>query len=192
MDAQYGFLLGLWKYIGTHPSEVTAYASTAIALLALFLTFYQTFATRKHNRLSVRPHLTTVTQNSRTPTGARITADLINCGPGPAIISRFEVVLDGRATEVREPREMEELAKSVFGAAYRSGSFHVLRPRHLLRSDEQVCIAAVDLGAPLSLPIEGGDSPEEQLRKTQERFHLRIEFKSIYGETCEYDSRNHR
>ena len=39
------------KFLGEHSAEI-------IAICALGLTFYQAYLSRKHNRLSLKPHLT--------------------------------------------------------------------------------------------------------------------------------------
>ena len=64
-----------------------------VAVLALVFTFWQGYSTRRHNRLSLRPHLffdTIMFENQEG--GLRLT----NGGIGPAIADTFHVWLDNK------------------------------------------------------------------------------------------------
>lgn len=68
----------------------------AVACLSLGLTLYQTSATRRHNRLLVRPHLVFDSQLDSTEREGHHTYRLCvkNVGLGPAIFQRFSISLD--------------------------------------------------------------------------------------------------
>ncbi|MFI7470637.1 hypothetical protein [Nonomuraea sp. NPDC049646] len=71
---------------------VIALAAAVIALAALFVAIFEVRATRRHNRLSVRPVLQCrVTLREGEPSGLSIT----NAGLGPAVIVETRVWLDG-------------------------------------------------------------------------------------------------
>ena len=74
-------------------SWLSANATNVIALTALAATFYQAYISRKHNKLSVKPYLTT--WNTTTPEGYSILA-IINNGVGPAHIKSFGIFVDGQ------------------------------------------------------------------------------------------------
>jgi len=74
-------------------SVITGISSAVIALCALGLSIWQGCLARTHNRLSVRPHLTTWT-HSDADKGFYV-VELINNGIGPAIIEEFTVKVDG-------------------------------------------------------------------------------------------------
>lgn len=71
--------------------------STTLSLCALSLTLWQGYLTRKHNRLSTRPHLTL---NSHLfVNGTFYAVDLKNDGLGPAFIKSISVFFDGEQLE---------------------------------------------------------------------------------------------
>ncbi len=80
---------------GLRAEIVIAAVSGIIALIALRANIREGKATRKHNRLSVKPFLSI--ESSGTVTGNKVcnTATLVNDGTGPAIIKKFQLLLDG-------------------------------------------------------------------------------------------------
>jgi hypothetical protein len=73
---------------------ITALSAVAIALGALAVSVVQTRAIMLHNRQSVRPLLQL--RRSRGYDGPEAGLRIINNGPGPAIITKSVLVLDGR------------------------------------------------------------------------------------------------
>ena len=65
-------------------SDVIAISSVAIALLAMFATFWQAHIARRHNRLSVRPFMEH--RQERIP-GQHVTVSIVNHGLGPATLT---------------------------------------------------------------------------------------------------------
>lgn len=65
--------------------------SLLVAICALVLTLYQIHATRKHNKLSVRPHIRFGWNAGTTGDGIWIKND----GLGTAIVKQFEIFQDG-------------------------------------------------------------------------------------------------
>src|SRR5712672_755633 len=76
-----------------------------IALCALGLTVYQAGIARRHNRLSVRPSLTSFTHRA-VGHDARFAVTLENNGLGPAVIDSFEVTLGGQPLNVHNRDEV--------------------------------------------------------------------------------------
>ena len=64
------------------------------AFLALFVSIYTVYSTRKHNKLSVRPYLTSNTHYYLNKNEAGIT--IRNCGAGTAYIESFSILFDNR------------------------------------------------------------------------------------------------
>src|SRR5688572_25280527 len=77
-------------------ATVTAMSAVFIALLALTVTIWQAALTRRHNRLSVRPHLRIDWLVSDEGTDEKVSVVLSNNGLGPAIIKRFQWKIDGK------------------------------------------------------------------------------------------------
>ena len=75
-------------------SVVVAICATGIAVLSLGISVYEARATRRHNRISVRPFLEL---RVGFPQGRRAGLQLINAGLGPAVITRTVLTLDGES-----------------------------------------------------------------------------------------------
>lgn len=72
---------------------VTAIATIFIALLALSVSIWHGVVTRRHNRLSLRPHLCLLVELSEGPPEMGIFLE--NNGLGPAIIKSIAITIDG-------------------------------------------------------------------------------------------------
>jgi len=70
-----------------------------VAALSLFVTVYQAYAVRRHNRLLVRPHLIFDSQFNSTTLDRHQTYQLRvkNVGLGPAVIDDFTISFEGAA-----------------------------------------------------------------------------------------------
>jgi hypothetical protein len=73
-------------------SVVVAICATVIAVLSLTVSVYEARATRRHDRISVRPFLELRVGFSQ---GRTAGLQLINVGLGPAVITRAVLTLDG-------------------------------------------------------------------------------------------------
>jgi hypothetical protein len=74
-------------------SVVVAVCATVIAVVSLAVSVYEARASRRHNRISVRPFLELrVGLSQGRPAGLQ----LINAGLGPAVITRTVLTLDGQ------------------------------------------------------------------------------------------------
>lgn len=78
-------------------TDVIAVAAAVIALMSMLATLWQSWTVRRHNRLSVRPHLDFFRNYG---IGGPVSLSLINHGLGPAIIKRVVVHYLGRDYEV--------------------------------------------------------------------------------------------
>jgi len=74
------------------PEFIIALTSIVIAGAALFVTIWQGFVTRRHNRLMVRP-VFRIDRDELNDQPIRII--LHNVGVGPGFIDRFDVMVDG-------------------------------------------------------------------------------------------------
>jgi len=72
---------------------VVAICATVIAVVSLAVSVYEARATRRHNRISVRPFLELRVGLSQ---GRTAGLQLINAGLGPAVITRTALTLDGQ------------------------------------------------------------------------------------------------
>jgi hypothetical protein len=157
--------------------------SVVISICALLLTMYQAWATRKHNRLSVQPRLTThlrIERDAAEEGITRVIATLSNSGLGPAIIKSFEMLVNDKPYFINEQSEIESLVvRNITGhiVELRTGFF---RKHHTFSKD-----ATTEL---LNLKIK--NATESNLEEI-ELFNIRVTYESAYGESFSYDSRTH-
>jgi hypothetical protein len=160
--------------------EVIARASsTVIALCALGLTVWQAYIARRHNKLSVRPHLTTWIHSDKT--NHIYTVDLLNNGVGPAFIKDFKLLVDGHAI-VGEGYEPVEKALKVLFSKYQYTSCHAfVGPGYGMAANESRQLMAVQ--------FRGTNLPKpEEVDHAIKRARLLINYSSIYEETFVLDS----
>lgn len=166
------------------------HASLFIAACALFLTINQSMATRKHNRLSIKPHLTSFVSRMNGPEQMgvrRISATLSNNGLGPAFIKSYELLLDGKSIDATEPKDVYPVVARVIPAQLIQEDcyFTFLRDGYVMAKGDEVAVAVIAI----ALTIH--DDPVA-IEEALNRFHIRVVFESAYGESTIYDSRDHR
>lgn len=160
-------------------------AALVVSLCALGLTVYQAYLSREHNRISVRPSLSTFYDIDPAPDNPRITLvsiKLKNSGLGPAVIKSFEILVEGEAVTVKSPDEMHRLVlKHLTGHIVEDRCRFVVLVKHYVMaqdaSEEIALIAIRDITLEQS----------EVLKKLA----LRVSFESAYGEPFTYDTRKH-
>jgi hypothetical protein len=69
---------------------VISISSVVIAICAAGFTIWQTNVQRIHNRVSVKPHLFSLTSQQKKGNASRFQVILINNGLGPAFINKFQ------------------------------------------------------------------------------------------------------
>ncbi|ELB1140092.1 hypothetical protein QQ214_004563 [Vibrio parahaemolyticus] len=144
------------------------FSSEIIASCALVFTAWQFSVQRKHNRVSVTPHLFSFRDRERNGDLATITVSLLNNGLGPAFIHKFEVYLDGK---VSDP---DVAVKTVFGEPDGHFRYTVLGDDFALAPGQKVTLITVPF------PIEKGTDIKEMEREL-ERLEVVITYKSAYG-----------
>lgn len=162
---------------------VGAISSAAIAVFAFFTTTWQAITTRKHNRLSVKPMLSTWT----TTAPDRYTFKLSNIGVGPALIKSFHVYVDDKKID---GTGTEPIAKAVH-ILFPQNPPQILNCSYLTKGGALSANFGIDV-ADLLFPPTALPSPAV-LEHLQKRIKLVVEYTSIYEEkTYSYDSyKNH-
>lgn len=149
---------------------IIALASITIALSALAVAIWQGHLMRKHNRLSLRPHLTF--KQTMSEANPQFSLELLNNGLGPAIIKRFQVLIDGKREEHFEAQGWIALLDLIGlkGRAIGTG-----------------CETDEFLAAGQSLQLikyESSPSPlgTRKLRQALRRIEVHINYQSVYGD----------
>ncbi len=88
-----------------------AIASAVMAACALGVTVWQGYQNNKHNKMSVRPKLTTLTNFEEIETETKVSYELINAGVGPAIIKDFILFYDGKEISKNDGETYEKILR---------------------------------------------------------------------------------
>lgn len=175
----------IWSFLKTHASEITA-------ICALLFTAYQAWLIRKHNRLSVKPNIITYQYRHKNKfknrTGdtlfrGRIWIELLNHGLGPAVIQEFKILLDNTNTGIKNINDAElELTKLLNNKIVDHKSVEILsKGYHVAAKEKKVVLDLI-------FPINETQSLEDFL-KMLEKISLIVTYKSLYGKSFIYDSR---
>lgn len=147
-------------------------AAAVTAIAALAVSIWQGVETRRHNRLSVVPHLTyyvtfaTMDQN--------VGIKLSNNGIGPAVVTTFAIYVDGE--------QMNDIGAGGWHSAIEKlgldeswVTFHWLDPNGAIRVGETVWLLAIS-------PEDQNEDRVHMLENAIPRLRIHIDYKSIYGD----------
>lgn len=145
-------------------------SATVIALSALFVSLYEAYRGRRHDRLSVRPWLCVYKKKDKDKeTGLR----LVNNGIGPAIINSFNVYLDNQLVSKPGSNFWKEIITK-FKIDMDKVSFRTFVVPFWLPAREDLPLFA--------LKLEVADSEEGKLfNSIIERIKIVIEYQSCYA-----------
>lgn len=166
----------VWRFLGDN-------AAVIIALCALAFTAYQVFATRKHNRLSVRPHITYFTYRDLSPGQGSLKIEIMNNGLGPAIIDAFDVFLDGQKIPSYRSADIEAKVAEVLDGQTSKTSVTTLGSGYSMPKDQTRTLLEVRFPATTQNDIE-------RIEKRLTRFSLVIRYSSMYGDRYTFDPQN--
>lgn len=147
---------------------IIAVASAAIALTALAVAIWQGILMRRHNRLSLRPHLTF--RQMMSEANPQFSLELLNNGLGPAIIRRFQVLIDGKREEHFEAQGWMALLDLIGLKGRAIGTS--CEPDEFLASGQSLQL----------IKYESQPTPIEtrELRKALRRIEIHIGYQSVY------------
>lgn len=167
---------------------VIAAMAMLVALITGIFTAYQAYLTRRHNRLSVRPHVSTWVHEEKTPDYYIIRCEVLNNGIGPAILRDYSVFYQGTKIGSNQERKALEAAikeklnslqgivkknVSVFGKEFSllAGSRHVLFEMKIAmhaQFDEKIYQDFVD------------------------RFDADFSYRCMYGQKFKFSTKDHK
>ncbi|WP_126463800.1 hypothetical protein [Sulfuritortus calidifontis] len=148
-------------------------ATAVIALCAFGITWWQTSVARRHNRLSVTPHLTTWSHSD--DNASRYQIDLINNGIGPALIKLFFVQVDGQTISGEAGEPLLKAIKILFPQYnYHSHVSYVANGYMMSEKENRPLVVLQFIGEHLPKP--------EEVEHATKRARLIIKYQSIYGD----------
>ncbi len=132
---------------------------------------------RRHNRLSVRPHISTWTSGDAEKGFYSI--EIVNNGIGPAIIEEFTVKIDGKPVMGNGADSVENALKILFPSVpYRANHGYLSKDYSMAPKERCGFIEVQFLGKPLP--------SEEVVKQAISRGGLEITYKSFYDETFHF------
>jgi len=157
------------------PDTVTAICSVFIAVCALIVSIWQGSATRRHNKLSVKPYINIRVSISKHADFMGIQIE--NNGIGPAVIRKCIVFVDGKPTQIDSFGSWEKVGKAA-GIFDKKISFRTFPEGTVLKEGQ-----ALDL---ISYPKQNWtDKGRTIVEKALSRIRVKIEYDSLYGDKFE-------
>ncbi|WP_346829447.1 hypothetical protein ABDX87_20050 [Pseudomonas abietaniphila] len=158
---------------------VTLALTAMPAFIALWFTWSQNNATKKHNRLSVTPHLDSMTHTTLLENSYIYKYSITNNGVGPAILVEAKITIDG--VEIDTDETLPDAVRKLL-AGIRDDQF----------SHQSVAIGSfISPGTTIeivSITCASKEILEQVKNKARLRAHIFLRYKSIYGEEKTFDS----
>jgi len=151
--------------------SVTDIASVVIALLAFALAIHEMHATRRHNKLSLRPMLRFDVHLSPDYPNAELL--LQNNGVGPAILDQVVMRLDGQTPKEAGIARVEQLTERLGWGTVTSYDF--LSAGDVIKTDETRHLLRFPLG-------EFKPERTKAIRDGLRRLSFVVEYRSLYEE----------
>jgi hypothetical protein len=155
-----------WLGGSVDANTVIAICGVVIAVASLAVSAYVAWATRKHNRLSVRPLLGLTTTF---PAGAAAGLRLTNSGLGPAKIISSQLTVSGEAFGEFDQPNVDKLRRRLDIRPHAA----TLGGQPFLDTDYQQFLLSIDPYDP------SGHAEFRQL--IEEKLRLEIRYESVYG-----------
>lgn len=171
------------------PSNTLEAAALIVAVCALYLTIQSNNTAQKHNKLSVKPRLTSSALTNRTSymDGSTMTVRfrflLTNVGLGPAVVKTSQVMLDGKEEPAESFEDVQRILEKLFPGVQlgASGSFFKLNKEHAVEAGREIELVAFEVL-----------NPNAEFDKEITRVSLCVCCESLYEETLVYDTRDHQ
>lgn len=158
-------LEAFWEWLDQNGQQV-------VTLLALAVAVGSFWVQRRHNRLSVRPHLTTFTEREHDK--KRVVVWLRNNGIGPALIKSYGFSLDGKTKDDGSLYKTDELMADLLKNVRCKLKRTQLGPDYCMPANTSVVTVDIELD-----PAEPVSLAEVQNRL--ERCDLIVRYESFYG-----------
>lgn len=147
--------------------------------MCFILTIWQAIAQRRHNKLSVKPYLTTWSHRDK---NGLLKIDVLNNGIGPALIKVFKVYVDSHLIEGKHLDIIRSAVKILFANYNHEITYNsFLAEGYMMSAKEGRCLVAINFVGP-EYPTD------EEINHAEKRVKIYIEYESIYNEKDSYDS----
>ena len=154
-------------------SNIIGISSVIIAVCALLLSVWQGYLARRHNRLSVLPHL--VSEKLAKSQEGFFSFVLVNNGLGPAVIRSFKVSVDGSIIEGGSMSKIEAAVKELPLNQKFEPIYNDLGAGYVVASGEKTTILELKF-------IEYDPNQWPSINEALNRMELIISYESFYGD----------
>lgn len=161
------------------PEIIIAISSTIIALCALCLSCWQAHLLLKHNKISVKPHLTTWFSSDYI--NKKYEVSIINNGIGPALIKEFVVKVDNTIITGEPDELIGKALKLIFPDQPFNSFTEWVSPGHVMGAKDSFKLVTIEF-------LEGCNLSKEQIDRDFERGDILIKYESFYKEQFIFDS----
>lgn len=171
--------------VGLTTAEITGVVSVIVALCAVVFTAWHACITRTHNKLSVKPHLTTWTHSAIST--RKYSVDLLNKGIGPAFIKSVGIYVDGKLMEGDGCKPIEDAVALLFPPSiYRYDVEQAfVGVGYSMAANEKCRLAAIEFS-------EESPPSAKTFEDALKRVDVIIHYASIYEENFTLDSKKLR
>lgn len=154
--------------------------SLVVAMIAVGISSWQMWVQRKHNRVSVTPHLSEHTRTSVNNGVISLQFNIANNGIGPAFINSFLVLHNGK--KVDKDTDVPKLVAERSGMNVVDRSTHWLAKGASLAVNERLTLFSLDVG-------QGREYLKQELETAFNEYDLVIEYSNAYKERFVFDTR---
>ena len=152
-----------------------------VAICALFLTVYQAYLSRRYNRISVAPKLSSFASRDSDQGLGEIHIKLCNNGLGPALIENFKFVLDDDDLCFEDSSEALDFLTDLVGIIQTRCAITTLTRDTILKTGEEVSIIHVTF-------LEDEGRGWAHIESLVDRLAINVKYQSMYGEQFEYSN----
>ncbi len=164
-----------WEFLGKNGEQI-------VTILALVVAVGGFWIQRRHNRLSVRPHLLEFTDKQHH--NKRVVFLLQNNGVGPALIKSYELLLDNKKKSDGSTYNIEELAKELLKGIKCKSRRTQLGDDYSMPANTSVPVFDIVLD-------DAEPSSIDDIVKLFNRADLVVKYESFYKEKFVFDTRKH-
>lgn len=145
-----------------------------VALSALLVGLYGVWATRQHNKMSVRPFLRGHWKTQRSDERFELIYDIENDGIGPAFVNHFDFEHDGSRLDINTSEDIEQFFANAKARNPAFANFEVIEAGygHSMKEGDSLRVLKVACPASDAAVLSGFIG----------LFTISIHYKSIYGE----------
>ncbi len=163
----------IWNWLSSNATNI-------IAICALVTTFLHAYISRRHNRLSVKPHLEIARRFSFKEQEFYI--KILNNGIGPALLTKTKLLVDDVEVNVKKSEALRNVISELFHLYKYNQHYTIISDSYMMKPNDEMILMKVELLDSLNtFPVTSTDEMEQ----LDSRIRVAISYESMYGEKFE-------